>query len=111
MKETTLKRLLESYSIYKNFVRSQQYAVTYFNTDGTRKVDKKEEYEEKMNAIESLIQLIEPSNEYTLLHLHYIHGIPIEKCAESMLLSRTTAYRMLNKAYRSICELVNEKGK
>ena len=65
----------------------------------------------KMNIIKSLIDILPPSNEHTLLHLHYIDGIPVEKCGECMGVSTRTAYRILNKGHDSILYLVNRKNR
>ena len=110
MNQTKIKTLLDSYLTCKRFLHSQEYAKEYFDPDGTQELVKKEEYEARMRAVESLIQYFEPSDEYTLLHLHYIKGVPIEKCAESMGMSSRTAFRMLKKVIESICNLVNKKG-
>ena len=109
MKETEIIELLKSYSVCKKFLDSQAYAKEYFDPDSTQKIDKKEVYEARIHAIESLIKLLEPSDEYTLLHLHYIKGVPIGKCAECMSVSCRTAFRKLNKAHKSIYELVSKK--
>lgn len=108
MKKSDLVTLLLSYSVCEKFIRSQEYAQDFFNPYDTQKVSKREQYEARMNAVESLIQLLEPSDEYTLLHLHYIKGIPVEKCAESMFISRSTAFRMLKRAHEQILNLVNK---
>ena len=73
-------------------------------------IDEKEVYEARMHAIESLIQLLSPSDEYTLLRLHYIKGLSVEKSAESMNVSRRTAYRMLKNARLHLCDFINKKG-
>lgn len=109
MKEQELIDLLKSYSICKRFLDSQAYAKEYFNPYDTQQIDEKEVYESKMNLIESLIQLLAPSNEYTLLRLHYIKGIPVSKCAESMNISTRTAYRLLKKAHKSLYYLLVRK--
>lgn len=108
--EIDLKTLLKSYSVCEKFLHSQEYAKEFFDPWGTQKVGKKDTYEARMNVIESLIQALEPSDEYTLLHLHYIKGVPIEKCAECMCVSPRTAYRMLKKAHKTICDLISKKG-
>lgn len=110
MKESDTIDLLKSYAVCKKYIQSQEYAKEYFDTTGTQEIAKKEPYEARMHVIESLIQLLEPSDEYTLLHLHYINGVPIEKCAECMFVSRSTAFRMLHRAHKAICDLVNKKG-
>ena len=111
MKETDVIALLKQYPVCKKFLDSQAYAKEYFNPDSTQEIDEKERYEARIHAIESLIHLLEPSDEYTLLHLHYIKGICVEKCAECIGVSRRTAYRMLKKAHGRICDFINKKGK
>lgn len=108
-KESVIIDFLKSYTVYKKFIQSQEYAIEYFDPTGKQKMIRKERYESKMHLIESLIQLLEPSDEYTLLHLHYIDGITVEKCAECMYISSRTAYRMLNKAHKLICEMTTEE--
>jgi len=109
MKETEIIELLKQYSVCKKFLDSHVYVKEYFDSDSS-KDDKKKIYEARIHAIESLIQLLEPSDEYTLLHLHYIKGLPVEKCAECMRVSQRTAFRMLKKAHVRICDFINKKG-
>lgn len=107
-REEAVIDLLKSYSKYKIFLHSQEFAKKYFDKFGTHKIVKNDEYEEKMHVIESLIELLAPSDEYTLLHLHYIKGVTVEKSAECMCVSERTAYRILKKAHKAICDMVSE---
>lgn len=109
MKQNDVIDLLKSYLVCKRYLDSQAYAKEYFNPDDTRKIDEKEIYEERIHTIESLMQLLAPSDEYTVFRLHYAKGVPIEKCAECMGVSRRTAYRILNNAHKSIYDLVIKK--
>jgi predicted DNA-binding protein (UPF0251 family) len=109
MKEAEVIELLKQYSVCKRFLDSQAYAKEYFNPYDTQKIDEKEQYEGKMHVIESLIQFLAPSDEYTILRLHYIKGLPIEKCSESMYISRRTGYRLLKKAHKSLYYLLVRK--
>jgi len=109
MKETEVIELLKQYSVCKRFLDSQAYAKEYFNPYDTQKIDEKEQYEARLHAIESLVQFLAPSDEYTLLRLHYIKGLPIEKCSESMYISRRTGYRLLKKAHKSLYYLLVRK--
>ena len=111
MNETDFIELLKQYPVCKRFLDSQAYAKEYFNPYDTQKIDEKEQYEERLRAIESLIKLLAPSDEYTLLRLHYIKGLPIEKCSESMYISRRTGYRLLRKAHKSLYYLLVRKEK
>lgn len=109
-KQIDLVELLKKYRVYKRFIDSEEYAKEYFDYYDTQQIDKKDQYEAKINVIESLISFLEPSDEYTLLYLHYIKGIGIEKCSECMYLSTRTAYRLLNKAHEKLFDFVNKKG-
>lgn len=110
MKEIDIVDLLKSYRVCKKFLQSQEYAKEYFDSDNTQILVKKDQYETRMNVVESLIQTLEPSDEYTLLRLHHIEGVPIEKCAECMGVSRRTAFRILKKAHANIGNLIDMKG-
>ena len=110
MKEVEVIDLLKQYSVCKKFLDSQAYAKEHFNPDGAQKIDKEEIYEARIHAIESLMQLLEPSDEYTLLHLHYIKGVPVNECAECMGISLRTGFRLLKNGRNKICKMVNEKG-
>lgn len=110
MKEIDIINLLKSYKVCKKFTASQEYAKRYFDPAGTQEIIKSEQCEARIHTIESLIQLLAPSEEYTILHLHYIKGIPVEKCAECMFISTRTAWRILGKAHKSIYEMVSKKG-
>ncbi len=109
-KQIDVVELLKQYRVSRTFLDSQKYAKEYFDYYDRFDIDKKEVYEARLHAIESLIQLLEPSDEYTLLHLHYIKGISVEKCAECMYVSERTAYRMLEKAHKKLCDFINKKG-
>lgn len=110
MEEIEVIKLLKEYSICKRFLDSQSYAKEYFNPYDAQEIDEKEKYEARLHLIESLIQLLAPSNEYTLLRLHYCKGISIEKCAECMSVSSRTAYRILKNAHKKLSNLINTKG-
>lgn len=110
MADIDIVALLKSYSVCKKFLHSQEYAKEFFDPYGTHQIVEKELYEARVHIVESLIQLLEPSNEYTILHLHYIKGVPIEKCAECMSISRSTAFRMLKKAHKEIMNLVDRRA-
>ena len=108
MQESEVIELLKQYPVCKRFIDSQAYAKEYFNPHSTQQICDKEVYAARMCVIESLIQLLAPSDECTLLYLHYIKDFSVEKCAECMYMSRRTAYRMLKKAYKLICEAINK---
>ena len=97
-------KLLEYYPTCKKFLASQEYAANYFDTPA----DQDDEYQKIMSLIETLIKSIAPSDEATLLHLHYVKGLPVEKCAECMYMSRSTGFRLLKRAQDKIYEIYKE---
>ena len=98
-----VKELLSSYVVCKQQKSSEEYAKKYF-------VERykpfcglnDEEICEKMELVENLIFTMPFSRASILLNLHYINGLPVEKCAESMEISRTTAFRILKRAIIAI---------
>lgn len=109
MKETELIDFLKSYSIDKKFIDAQKYAMEYLNEDGTMTPSVNDERLRRMKAVESSIELLNPSEEHTLLYLHYINNIPVERCAECMYIARATAFRLLRKAHTALCEKLTKK--
>ena len=110
MTEPEIKDLLKQYLICKRFIDTLEYKAEYFNCQDPQQISEKKEYEARMHVIKSLIQLLKPSDEYTLLHFHYITGLSVEKCALSMNISRRNAFRIFKKAHLRLCDFVNKKG-
>ncbi len=108
MKKADLISLLKSYSINAKFISSQKYAKEYFDKDGTLTLSEEDKRLASMHVVESLIDLLKPSNEHTLLHLHYIKDIPVKQCAECIGISERTAFRWLDKAHKTIYEKITE---
>lgn len=109
MKETELISFLKSYAIDKKFIDAQKYAIEFLNEDGTMTPSVNDERLRRMKAVESLIELLNPSEEHTLLYLHYINNIPVERCAECMYIARATAFRLLRKAHKTLCVKITKK--
>ena len=114
MKDTKLKplpnkgntleviELLKSYAICERQLFSEKYAKTYFDPYKKFRELNKEECLKKMDFIQRLIEGLAPSNIATILNLHYINKPPMEKCAECMVISRTSAYRVLKRAHIAV---------
>ena len=54
----------------------------------------------RMFEIRHFVMKMENSNEKLLLYYHYIKGQPVEKCAELLGVSRSTAFRMKARALK-----------
>ena len=90
---------LSAYREYERYISSQEYAKEHFDRYGKVAVKDKSECLEKMKAIEDLIGDTLPSREGCILHLRYITGLSVDRCAEAMQISRRTAFRVLDKAH------------
>ena len=99
---TEAERLLRSYAAYRQQFYAETYAKTYFANDGEFQKIGTEDPREIMELIESLVASFAPSNMATLLNLHYINGLSISKCAECMAMSRSSAFRLLNRAHVAV---------
>lgn len=99
---TEAEKLLRNYAVYKKQFFAEKYAKTFFHTNDTFQVLGAEYPREKMELIERLVESLAPSDMATLLNLHYINGIPIEKCAECMVMSRASAFRLLKRAHVAV---------
>lgn len=97
--------LLKSYAIYKQHLKSEDYAITYFNQDEDFQRFNEDECRKAMHFIEGLIVRLFPSNMATLLQLHYINELSIEQCAECMQISRSTAFRLLARSHIAVNNL------
>ena len=58
----------------------------------------------RMFEIRHFVMKMENCNEKLLLYYHYIKGQPIEKCAELLSVSRSTAFRMKARALKKAAE-------
>ena len=61
----------------------------------------------KMFEIRHFILDLPNSNEKILLYLHYIDCEPIERCADIMSISRSSAFRLKKKALALACKYKN----
>ena len=97
--------LLKQLASYKRFMLAEDYAKKFFNPNMTyeKYVEyHNEEAQKKMELISCIVDGFFPSDIATIVHLHYINNMAIEKCAECMYVSRATAYRLLTKAHTVI---------
>lgn len=99
---TEAEKLLRSYTVFKTQFFAETYAKTFFAPGGTFKALGAEDPREKMEFIERLVESFAPSNMATLLNLHYINGLSIEQCAECMAMSRSSVFRLLNRAHVAV---------
>ena len=68
-------------------------------------------WKSRCRAVSSLIASLVPSREKHLLTLRYIRGIPVERAAELLSVSRRTAYRIHRRALTIVGRVLERKHK
>lgn len=99
---TDIDALLKHLAAYKRQKAAEEYAKTYFAPHQRYIEHSDEEMDKEMAIINCVVDSLFPSDFATLIHLHYVNDIPLEKCAECMYISRATAYRLLKRAHIAV---------
>ena len=108
---------LKSYGFYKKLLKLDRYEQDYFGADlyGTRSV-----YEHhgeislahaKMFEVRHFIMMMQNSDEKLLLYHHYVRGESVERCAELLGMSRSSAFRLKKRALTLAAEAYSERAK
>ena len=64
----------------------------------------------RMYEVRNFIMSLENSDEKLLLYYHYVRGEPVEKCAELLGISRSSGFRLKNRALDMAARVAIEKG-
>ena len=96
VKETTVKKYLESYKALKEMLYADKYAKEYSDAepplcDGVL-------LKAKMYEIELFVRSLPVCREQSMLFQHYVRGHSVEFCGEMLGISRRTAFRVIKKA-------------
>ena len=102
MSESETLELLSSYRFYRNVVESMNTARKYYIYDWETFNELITDYQKKIEFIERLVVSFAPSRIFILIDLHYLKGIPLDKCFECMNISRSTGYRYLKTAIKAV---------
>lgn len=93
---------LKGYLFYQKLLRLDRYEKQYFYTQAseweTEAPGELSLARAKMFEIRHAIMALPNSEEKLLLYYHYIKGEPVEKCAELLGISRSSAFRMKKRA-------------
>ena len=97
---------LKGYALNMKLLRLDRYERTYFGyRDGEDSpFNDAPLARARMFEIRHFILSLPNSTEKILLYLHYINCEPIERCASIMNLSRSSAFRLKNRAIELACE-------
>jgi DNA-directed RNA polymerase specialized sigma24 family protein len=93
---------LKGYQINRKLLRIDRYEKEYFHTDESdvEAFGEAPLARARMFEIRHFVMRLENSDEKLLLYYHYIKGEPVEKCAELLGVSRSTAFRLKSRALR-----------
>ena len=96
----TARNYLESYLLYAKMLSGNRYARTYLGElpDGEPSARDDPLLKAKMLGVRTFIMSLPPCREKMLLYYRYLHGHPVEKCAELLGVSRRTAFRIAAEA-------------
>ena len=65
----------------------------------------------RCRSVAAVISSLPPSREKLLLSLRYLHGIPVERAADQLSVSRRTAYRIHRRALSLVGRLLERFGR
>jgi len=93
---------LRGYQLNRKLLRIDRYEKEYLSQDN---MDIEAFGEEplaraRMFEIRHFVMRMENSDEKLFLYYHYIKGQPVEKCAELLSVSRSTAFRLKERALK-----------
>ena len=97
-----VQNYLESYLIYAKMLAGNRYARTYLGElpDGEQSACDDPFLKARMLGVRGFIMSLPACRDKMLLYYRYLHGHPVEKCAELLGVSRRTAFRIAAAALR-----------
>ena len=93
---------LKGYQLNRKLLRLDRYEREYFDPDDSdiEAFGEAPLARARMFEIRHFVMKMENSDEKLLLYYHYIKGQPVERCAELLGVSRSTAFRLKGKALK-----------
>ncbi len=98
-------RYLRSYKKWNDMLSSRKSA---FDLDFDLSFDESI-IQSQMYSIRAIILSVEDQRQKMFLYLHYIKGVPVEKCTRVMNISRRTAFRLKSRALDTVGEMIKDK--
>ena len=97
---------LRGYELNRKLLRLDRYEKEYFNykDSDTESLGEAPLAKARMFEIRHFVMSLQNSDEKLFLYYHYIKGESVERCAELLGVSRSTAFRLKKKAIHLACE-------
>ena len=108
-----IENYLKGYAFGAKLLRLEKYEKNYFGRRGTQEEESFGEAplaRARMFEIRHFIMDMKSSDEKLLLYFHYIKCEPVEKCAELLGISRSSAFRMKRRALALAADMAIKKG-
>ena len=109
IKET--ENYLKGYALGRKILRLDRYEREYFHTDDkdTEAFGEAPLARARMFEIRHFVMGLDNCDEKLFLYYHYIKGESVERCAELLSVSRSTAFRMKSRALALAAERLCEE--
>lgn len=111
---SAVENYLNTYGFCRKLLKLDKYEQDYFSGDLQQgdALDRPSELSlahAKMFEVRHFIMSMQNCDEKLLLYYHYIRGNPVEKCAELIGISRSSAFRLKKRALTLAAELYSQK--
>ncbi|MBP3314183.1 MAG: hypothetical protein J6M03_00030 [Clostridia bacterium] len=110
-----VENYLRTYAFYKKLLMLDKYEQDYFakpKTQYPEALDRPSEIalaHAKMFEVRHFIMSMQNCNEKLLLYYHYVRGDSVERCAELIGISRSSAFRLKKRALILAAEFYRDK--
>ena len=100
-----MENYLKGYDFYEKMLTMDEYGRSFFGDESVNVELPMARV--KMFEIRHFIMAMNNSSEKLMLYYHYVQGETIERCGERLGVSRSTAFRMKNRAIH--CAVLHKK--
>ena len=103
---------LKGYALNRKLLVLDRYEKQYMSASGAEEmlISEVAFARPRMYEVRNFIMSLENSDEKLLLYYHYVRGEPVEKCAELLGISRSSGFRLKNRALDMAAHVAIEKG-
>ena len=103
---------LKGYGLNRKLLVLDRYEKQYMKASGAEEmlISEVAFARPRMYEVRNFIMSLENSDEKLLLYYHYVRGEPVEKCAELLGISRSSGFRLKNRALDMAARVAIEKG-
>ena len=103
---------LRGYSLNRKLLVLDRYEKQFMKASGAEEmlISEVALARPRMYEVRNFIMSLDNSDEKLLLYYHYVRGESVEKCAELLGISRSSGFRLKNRAIDMAARVAIEKG-